>query len=357
MSLLEAALGELRWLVEFDSTNPPRRPAAMMARLEEVLRARGLVVTLEDYGDGAISVIARRGQADTLLTAHLDTVPVAPGWTRDPFRLTLEDGRAYALGSTDVKGGAAAMMAAAFSTDAPCTLLFTTDEEAGKAVCMRTFAEREPKPAFAVVAEPTRVKAVLAHRGIAAGVLEFTGRAAHSSLTDQRSALHDLVHWGSRALELAGALEREPAGPSGLSGVRFNLGKVDGGEKSNVVAGRATARFGLRPPPELSPREAMRRFAELAPEAAFSEAFSGPPLPHTPELGAAARAFAERYGFPLAEPVAFWTEASVLSAAGIPAVVLGPGDIGLAHGADEYVELAELEAAATLYRGMLEASR
>ncbi len=355
MSLLEATLHELRWLVEFDSTNPPRRPAPMMAHLEQVLRGRGLEVTLEDYGDGSISVLARRGTCDTLLTAHLDTVPVAPAWTRDPFRLSIEGDRAYALGATDVKGGAAAMLAAAFATDAPCTLLFTTDEEAGNAACMRTFAEREPKPRFAVVAEPTRVRAVLAHRGIAAGVLEFHGLAAHSSLEGQRSALHDLVRWGGLALELAENLEAEPAGPSGLSGVRFNLGKVDGGEKSNVVAGRATARFGLRPPPELSPREAMQRFAALAPHAHFSEAFSGPPLPHTPALGAAARACAERYGFPLAEPVAFWTEASVLSAAGIPAVVLGPGDIALAHGPDEYVLLADLEAAATLYRGMLEA--
>lgn len=356
MSLLEAALRELTWLVTHDSTNPPRRPAAMMMQLEQVLSARGLQVSRDDHGDGCISVTARRGEARTLLTAHLDTVPVAPGWTRDPFTLTLEEGRAYALGATDVKGGAAAMMAAAFATDAPCTILFTTDEEAGNARCMRSFVDTKPELDFAVVAEPTRVQAVLAHRGIAAGVLDFQGRAAHSSLSGQHSALHDLVRWGTAALSLAETLEREPAGPSGLSGVRFNLGKVDGGEKSNVVAGRATARFGLRPPPELSPREAMRRFAELAPEAAFSEAFSGPPLPHTPELGQVARAHAERYGFPLAEPVAFWTEASVLSAAGIPAVVLGPGDIGLAHGADEYVELAELEAAARLYLAMLEAS-
>lgn len=357
MSLLEATLHELRWLVGFDSTNPPRKPEAMMARLEDVLRGHGLDVVREDYGHGSVSVIARRGECRTLLTAHLDTVPVAPAWTRDPFALTVEDDRAYALGSTDVKGGAAAMMAAAFSTDAPCTLLFTTDEEAGNAACMRSFVAREPKPAFAVVAEPTRVRAVLAHRGIAAGVLEFTGLAAHSSLERQRSALHDLVRWGTAALELAESLETAPAGPSGISGVRFNLGKVDGGEKSNVVAGLATARFGLRPPPERSPRDAMQRFAALAPSARFSEAFSGPPLPHSPQLGEAARAACERYGFPLAEPVAFWTEASVLSAAGIPAVVLGPGDIALAHGPDEHVLLADLDAAATLYRGMLEADR
>ncbi len=357
MSLLEATLHELRWLVGFDSTNPPRRPEPMMAQLEQVLRGRGLDVTRDDYGGGSVSVLARRGDCDTLLTAHLDTVPVAPAWTRDPFVLTVQDDRAYGLGAADVKGGAAAMMAAAFSTDAPCTLLFTSDEEAGNAACMRSFCAREPKPRFAVVAEPTGVRAVLAHRGIAAGVLEFHGLAAHSSLEGQRSALHDLVRWGVAALQLSESLDAAPAGPSGISGVRFNLGKVDGGEKSNVVAGLATARFGLRPPPELSPRDAMQRYAELAPNARFSEAFSGPPLPHAPELGAAARAACERYGFPLAEPVAFWTEASVLSAAGIPAVVLGPGDIAQAHGPDEYVLLADLAAAATLYRSMLEAGR
>lgn len=356
MTLLAAVKDELARLVLFDSTNPPRRPAAMMDALSTHLRARGLEVHHVDHGEGAISVLATRGHARTLLTAHLDTVPVAPAWTRDPFALTEEGDRIYGLGTTDVKGGAAAMIAAACATDAPCMLLFTTDEEAGKTACMRHFTQNmQNTPELAVVAEPTRARAVLAHRGIAAGLLEFTGKAAHSSLEGQVSALHELVRWGQRALDLATVLDAEPAGPSGLAGVRFNLGKIEGGSKSNVVAGAASARFGLRPPPETTPRAAMERFAALAPEAMFTAVFEGPPLPASPELGARARELAiMKHELPLAEPVAFWTEASILSAAGLPALVLGPGDIALAHGPDEYVLKQDLEAAAQIYRSILE---
>src|SRR5262249_4422777 len=128
-ALLEATLERLRWLVACDTTNPPRKPAALVTRLAAELAQGGLAVELFDHGEGCVSVLATRGRADSVFNAHVDTVPVAHGWTRDPFSLSVEGDRAYALGACDVKGGAAAMMTAALSTKAPCALLFTTDEE------------------------------------------------------------------------------------------------------------------------------------------------------------------------------------------------------------------------------------
>ena len=340
--VLDATIDTLRGLVALESTNPPRRPAKLVEHVAGLLRDGGLTVTLDDHGEGCFSVLATRGRSRVVMNAHLDTVPVAPGWTRDPFTLGRDGGdgdRLYGLGACDVKGGAAAMIAAALATTAPCALLFTTDEEAGSSTCIRRFIEATPASEsgfeLAVVAEPTRAKAVLAHRGIASGALRFEGRAGHSSQKNARSAVHALVEWGDGALELA----------QELGDVRFNIGRIEGGEKPNVIAGRAEARFGIRPPPEMDPRSTLRRLADLALDAMFEERFVAPPL----RANAVAEAEAKRLGLVVGEAVDFWTEAALLSAAGIPSIVLGPGDIAQAHGPDEWVAIADLLAAANAY--------
>jgi acetylornithine deacetylase len=343
--LLDATLERLRWLVAFDSTNPPRKPGALVAEFVQELTRRGLDVHLSDHDDGCMSVFVRRGHADVLLTAHLDTVPVAPGWTRDPFALAVEGERAYGLGACDVKGGAAAMLAAALATDAPCALLFTTDEEAGQATCVRQFLARKRPFRLAVVAEPTRARAVLAHRGVATGTMTFEGNAAHSSVARPESATHALVTWARRALDLDEQI-----------GMRLNIGRIEGGEKPNVVAARAEARFGVRSPPDVRPREMLARFAALTERGRFELRFEGPPLPADEQAGARAAAEVVRLELPDGPAVDFWTEASLFSEAGVPAVVLGPGDVAQAHGPDEWVALAELDAAARTYLSILEAA-
>jgi acetylornithine deacetylase len=64
--------------------------------------------------------------------------------------------------------------------------------------------------------------------------------------------------------------------------------------------------------------------------------------------------FCQRHGLPVADPVDFWTEASLFSAAGLPALVLGPGDIAQAHAVDEWVALEQLGKAQALYEKVIE---
>ncbi|HEY8074231.1 MAG TPA: acetylornithine deacetylase [Labilithrix sp.] len=346
--LLEPTVERLRWLVSEDTTNPPRKCAGLVARLAAELAQNGLGVDIADHGDGCVSVLARRGKSNVLLTAHVDTVPIAPDWTRDPLALAIEGDRAYALGACDVKGGAAAMMTAAFATKAPCALLFTTDEEAGQATCMKRFAAEKRPFELAVVAEPTRGKAVLAHRGLASGIIVFAGRAGHASVAASDSAVHAIVRWAGKALDRASELET--ATSDGLSGVRLNVGRIEGGVKANVVAARAEARFGVRPPPALRPADVLASLAALAEGGSYELRFEGAPL----AADARAAAIVDKLRLPCGEAVDFWTEASILAASGVPSIVLGPGDIAQAHGPDEWVALAELESAAQAYLAILE---
>ncbi len=353
--MLDRILDHLRILVSSDTTNPPRAIDAdtlAIAHARDSLERCGFDVVVEDLGEGSVNVFARRGEPRVLFNCHLDTVPAAEGWTRDPFELKVSDGRATGLGACDIKGAGACILAAAEATDAPVAILFSSDEEAGAGDCVRTFLERTPwKPDLAIVAEPTGCEAVLAHRGLASCEAWFKGEAGHTSVqgASSKSAIHRALRWGSAALELASDESRW--GPD--DALRFNVGVVEGGFKSNMVAENARLRFGMRPAPGLDLGETLEAFKSLIDPASgeWQEFFAGPPLAHNPEAQRQIGAL----GIPIAEPVPFWTEAALFGAAGVPACVLGPGSIAQAHAPDEFVELNQLEQAAAIYASVMNA--
>jgi len=348
---LAATLEHLRALVAFDTRNPPR--AIRTDGMFDYLRAQmpGFRVTVTDHGAGAVSLYAVRGTPRWLFNVHLDTVPAAATWTRDPLTLRVTQDRAVGLGACDIKGAAAALLAAAATTRSDAAFLFTTDEEANDARCIAAFLAQRHDYEAVLVAEPTRAEAVLAHRGIASAVLHFRGRSGHASggnaLDD--SALHQALRWGGRALDFVQAQAHARFG--GLTGLRFNVGRVEGGIKANMIAASAELRFGFRPLPSMDAaglHEAFRGF--VPPEALerYDITFAGPSLPAGDVAVAEARRLAARdvadaLGLPIGNAVDFWTEASLFSAAGYTALVYGPGDIAQAHTADEWVALEQLQ--------------
>jgi acetylornithine deacetylase len=363
-TLLADVLQHLDRLVSFDTRNPPR--AIDSAGIFDYLRGQlpGFQVEVVDHGAGAVSMLAIRGEPSRVFNVHLDTVPASPAWTSDPLRLRTDGNRAIGLGACDIKGAAAGLLAAAARTEGSDALLFSSDEEANDARCVAAFLAAHRDFGEAIVAEPTKCTAVLAHRGISAGHLQFKGRAGHASAAGatDASAVHHAVRWGARALDFAESESHRRFG--GLTGLRFNLGRIEGGIKGNVVAPAAEIRFGARPLPsqdfdELHAR--LRSFADPAALASYAETFRGAPLPagdiacaETRRL--AARDLAEELDLPIGEAVDFWTEAALFSEAGLTAIVFGPGDIAQAHTADEWVALEQLQCAAAHYQRLLEAA-
>ncbi|MGN6282796.1 acetylornithine deacetylase [Frateuria sp.] len=362
-ALLDATLDHLRALVAFDTRNPPR--AIGTGGIFDYLRSqlRDFEVTLTDHGAGAVTLHAVRGQPRLLFNVHLDTVPDSPAWSADPHGLRIEGDHAIGLGTCDIKGAAAALLAVAKATDGPLALLFSTDEEANDARCVAGFLSAFPAfPASpyeaVIVAEPTRGEAVLAHRGIQSVLMRFAGQAGHASGEQKPtdSALHQAVRWGAAALDFVAAQSHERFG--GLTGLRFNIGRVEGGIKANMVAPAAEVRFGFRPLPTMEPDRLLEGFRSLgdAAPAHFEETFRGNSLPAGDTASAearrlAARDLADELEIPVGNAVDFWTEAALFSAAGYTSFVYGPGDIAQAHSADEWVALDQLQHyAETLYR-------
>ena len=347
--LLDGTLRHLGALVAFDTRNPPR--ALDGSGIFDYLASHlpGFRCRLTDHGAGAVSLHAVRGKPHVLFNVHIDTVPDSPHWSASPFELRIEGDHVLGLGACDIKGAAAALLAVAGAGEGDAAFLFTSDEEANDPRCVAAFLEQRLPYDAVVVAEPTCCRAVLAHRGISSVAVRFRGRAGHASGAQQPedSALHQAMRWGSRALAHADALAGERFDT--LSGLRFNIGRVEGGIKANVVAPEAEVRFNVRPLPSMDSGGLLADLHGLADPrpAEFCETFRGPPLPAGDSSAAqerrhAAAATAGRLGLPVGPAVDFWTEASLFSRAGYTSFVYGPGDIAQAHAADEWVAIDQL---------------
>lgn len=357
--MLDQVLQHLEQLVSHDTRNPPR--AITTGGIFDYIRAQlpDFNVEVIDHGAGAVSLFAVRGQPKRVFNVHLDTVPSSPAWTADPLKLRVEGDRAIGLGACDIKGAAAGLIAAAQVTSGDAAFLFSSDEEANDPRCIAAFLARDHGFSEAIIAEPTQGQAVLAHRGISAVRMAFKGQAGHASAENalSLSALHNAMRWGTTALDHVQAQHHLRFG--GLTGLRFNIGRVEGGIKANMIAPSAEVRFGFRPLPsqDMDALHAQfRAFANLDALAEYEETFRGPSLPsgdvaRAEERRLAARDLADELGLPVGNAVDFWTEASLFSQAGLTALVYGPGDIAQAHTADEWVALDQLQHyAATVQR-------
>lgn len=339
---LEDILKHLAFLVEADTRNPPRAMTegdGWIAALRE--RLPGFDFSTRDLGDGCVIIEAVRGTPKTLFNVHLDTVPMAEGWTRPAHKVTIEGDLAYGLGTCDTKGGAAVLMALAQHTDLPLRLLFNTDEEAGQSRCIRTYVQNDIPAEFAVIAEPTDALARLEHRGIFSGILQFEGESAHASEVGRPSAIH------KAAKVITDALEKPEAAPN-----RLNFGRIEGGVKANMVAASCEVAFGFRAAPGADHRDVLAALELTVADATLTERFVGPAFP-AGEDGIATQAkaldLAKHLHLPIGDPVDFWTEASLFAEAGIPSIVLGAGSITQAHNRDEFVPLSQLTELYSLY--------
>ncbi len=372
---MKRLLQHLAELVGFDTRNPPRAPASVDALYQYVTRAMAptgfAVVEDRDLQDGCRWLLLERGASvgRPLVNIHVDTVPLDGPWQSNPFELAVHDGsaaaprrfdvadlalprddaRAVGLGACDIKGALACYLRAAEETSGPGALLLTSDEEAGASRCVRTFVGVHPVASMDVmVAEPTSCAAVCVHRGIGTCAGTFRGSGGHASrphaLAD--SANHQAVQWAHRALELAAARPE----------LRFNLGTVEGGVKSNMVAASCTVRFGVRPPFGVDSAGVVDELCALAPDrdrVEWTRGYVAPPLPAPGRRSDDAERLAASLGLPLGDPVDFFTEAALFSQAGARAFVFGPGDIAQAHTAGEWVALHELDLAWRTYARLL----
>ena len=188
--------------------------------------------------------------------------------------------------------------------------------------------------------------------------MTLAGPGGHSSLVDQLTNPVAVLARAAVALDEMG-VEHRGKGPPGFEGIHLNVAALDGGIAFNVVPTKATLSFSLRPAPgaigagvdELFAEAERRvRAATAAHEVVWQVVTSSPPFA-TRDIPA----FAPLFGAAVEATVdlGFWTEAARFAERGIDAVVFGPGDVAQAHATDEFVTIADLEAAHAAFAAVL----
>ncbi|MBI3466508.1 MAG: M20 family metallopeptidase [Planctomycetes bacterium] len=337
--------------------------------------------TMAERRDNIFAWVERPDSRRTvMLEAHQDTVPT-DGMKIDPFRPLVKDGRIYGRGACDIKGGMTAMLGAFARIakerpkDAPTVVMAcSVDEEFTfrgvlELATLWTEGRADPgtplvaPPDMAVVAEPTSLDIVVAHKGAVRWKICTRGRACHSSKPQEGiNAIY-------RMARVLGALERYAAKvgtivpPHPLCGpATLSVGRIEGGISTNTVPDECLIEIDRRILPgedSMQARSAIENFLRAQPDVDFDFDMLEPWMrghalsdEHNSEvaslLGAAVdevRGTHRKIGVP------FGTDAAKLAAAGVPSVVFGPGSISQAHTNDEWLPLEELEQASeVLYR-------
>jgi acetylornithine deacetylase len=318
--------------------------------------------------------LGRPGGRRLLLVGHVDVVP--PGdlatWTTDPWAADVRDGRVYGRGACDMKGGVVAILAAlralaatgaTTSFDGEVVAVSVPSEEDGGQGMLAAIRAGIVGDA-AVITEPTGLDVVVAHAGAITFRLIVPGRAAHASVRREGVSALDNLYTLIRALEAdeaaRNAAETDPL--MTVLGLPYPtiIGKVEGGEWASTVLDRVVVegRYGVKLGQTWRDAEADLRACIEAACAAdpflrehpvgleltggrFSS--SSVPADHAlpVSLAAAADATLGRRPALLGEP--YGADMRLLVNEGAtPTVIFGPGDVKVAHSANEYVSLAEV---------------
>ena len=377
----------LQKLIAIPSVNPMGRdvsgPEFYETRLTEYLCGMmdeaGILYEVQEVHPGRSNVIARLegspGAPTVLLDVHQDTVPV-DGMTIPPFDPQVRDGKIYGRGASDVKGGMASMLSAflKLNRDRPdgmaTTILSLTCDEEATATGVAALADLwnmpnngsqvlPSPPDVAVVAEPTMLDIVVAHRGATRFKLRTAGRACHSSRPqDGISAIYRMARVVMLLEEYAGKLadffEPHPlCGPPTLS-----VGRIEGGSSINVVPDWCQIEVDRRVIPGENHQTVLEHLTNYLTERLDFEIeiqppyLNGPPLPddNNGPLAEALMSQIEAVAGPHAKVgVPYGTHASRTALGGVPSVVFGPGDIAQAHTKDEWIEIEQLKLAADVY--------
>ena len=316
------------WLMSFDSTSGSER--ALIDAFGAVLLDRGWQVTYIAAPAGRSNLLATAGVGPYVtLSTHLDTVPPYVAPRRDERRV-------YGRGACDAKGIAASMLCAAerLRRDGlSIALLFVVGEETTHdgAHAAEEWVKREGFASRALVnGEPTESTLALGTKGAMRFTVSTTGEAAHSAYPQLgRSATHALVH-------LLAELDALALPTDALLGdTTINIGRLSGGVADNVLAPRADARLMVR---LVTHGDVVWKLLGdwVAGRATLERGIELPPV----RLGTLP-------GYPTSV-VAFATDIPAMPSWGTP-YLFGPGSIHVAHRDDEFVELAELSAAADTY--------
>lgn len=306
---------------------------------------------------GKYNLLATLGEGDggLLLAGHTDTVPFDAGrWSKDPFKVTEENGRLYGLGTIDMKGFFAFIASALQELDLkslrkPLRILATADEETTMAGAIAIADSQPCQPDYAVIGEPTGLVPVMMHKGHMSEAIRITGKSGHSSDPANGVNAIEILHTVlGRLMQLQEKLKEKYNNPHfKVTYPTLNFGSVHGGDSPNRICGCCELQIDMRPIPGVSP-DTLRQLLESQisdlhdchPGCLHISHMHAPIPPYACAKETELVQEAERFTGKQAESVNYCTEAPFIQQLGCQTLVLGPGYISQAHQPDEYLDLS-----------------
>ena len=357
-------------LIRINSINPAydngRPEGEIAAWIADFFAARGIQTRLQEVMPGRPNLVAvlpgKEPGRRIVFEAHVDTASIN-GMTIPPFEPRVDAGMMYGRGSCDTKAGLAAMMHAladlkrnGVEPPAEVWVVAAADEEYSFQGVLKL---REGLTAHAaVVAEPTSNRLVVAHKGVLRWKVRTHGVAAHSSKPQLGvNAISRMARVIDRLDASAAELEANShplVGPATI-----NVGVIRGGVQVNFVPDSCEIEIDRRLIPGESPDDVLRHYQRVLGDLATMD----PPMlvdglletsPTSPIARLGSEVLAELGLDPEPCGVPYGSDASKLSAHGVPSLLLGPGSIDQAHAAVEWVECQQVEQAVEFYRRVME---
>ena len=359
-----------RELLAFNTINPPGMERACARHLGAILEEAGFEVAYHEFAEARTSLVATIGGAKSkppiCFTGHIDVVPLgASPWKHDPFAGETAGDRIYGRGSTDMKSGIAAFVAAAVEL-APrlraspgLVIVITAGEEIGCEGAKYLADHKLVQRAGAiVVAEPTGNYPYVGHKGLAWFEIETRGVTAHGSMPEvgdnaivkMARVIGDLEHF------------RFPVEAHDVMGKpTLNVGTIRGGLNTNSVPDEARITVDTRTVPGIDHVHLCKSLESLvAPRGASVRKIVDTPSLYTEPANAWVQSVFEACtpfldARPAPRTITFSTDGADLKRAfgGPPAVILGPGEPTLAHQTDEWCSVTRLEQSVDLFRTLM----
>ena len=302
-----------------------------------------------------------------VLSGHSDVVPVnANDWTTPPFQADQRNDCIFGRGSADMKGFIACVLAlapwfASLDLIKPLHIALTFDEEDGfhgAPILLKDLKEKNIQPDAVIIGEPTGLKAIAAHKGCYEYATTIKGLNGHSSEPEKAvNAVQYAARFINRLMELkmemvSRAPENSPYQPPSTT---MSVGTIEGGQARCIVAEHCKFDWEMRPIQRSDAEyvheqlaaftnELLLEMKTIYPEASIEteKVCEVDGLEYHAESSALSL-MTELLGESEFDVVSYGTEAGLYQAAGMPAVVWGPGDIEVAHRPDEFVSISDLK--------------
>lgn len=362
------ALSIAEKLIKINTINPPGNEAEAVHILAPLLQDAGFIVKEYEYGPNRSSLVAHKGrtdQASVIVSGHLDTVPFgSQPWSIPPLNASVVDDKLYGRGAADMKGGVAVLTAAALHIasrikDTPLTLVFSSDEEIGCGGAGKLIKDDVlPKARCVLIAEPTGNIPCLGHKGVLWLKTIFHGKTAHAAFPDLGN--NALLKAANAIVALNANIVSGNTHPI-MGDATLVTSRCFCGDNYNSVPDLAEVGIDIRSTVNWSHASLIdtieKLLAHLTPE--IDIIFDLPPLWTDPEIGIVKEVFSccdancsEKHSPRI---VTFYTDGGILGPGlgNAPVIILGPGESGMAHKVDEYVQVSALNKGVDIYLEIL----